>query len=182
MVGPSGQGGIEIHLDEAGFVIRLHLRDAVHVGADDRSDHRVAAARYGVPVQDDRLEPRRHLDRTIRITGVHDVGRIGTRSEGLLALLELEWPALLVAIADAIGFRRHGPRILEEGLFGLVGEAMEIQAGHHAQFEFLGQWHREPVWDAPAELWRALVFTDWHDVARLEFAPLESTERAQPVG
>src|SRR6266850_4928628 len=105
MVGPSGQGRIEIHLDEARLVIRLHLRNAVHVGADDRSDHGVAAARYGVPVQDDRLQAPRYLDRTIGITGVHDVGRIGTRSEGLLALLELERPALLVTIADAIGFR-----------------------------------------------------------------------------
>src|SRR6185436_3774908 len=98
-IGPGRQRGVEIDLDEARLVIGLHLRNAIHVGADHRADHCVAAAGNGIPVQNDGLQTPGHLNRAVRITRIDAIGRIGTCAEGLGALFEFEWPPLLVAVA-----------------------------------------------------------------------------------
>ena len=65
-------------------------------------------------------EAARHLDRGVSEAGIDDVGGIGTSAEWLLALPKSQWPALAMAIADAIRFRRDRPCVLEEGLRRLV--------------------------------------------------------------
>ena len=111
-----------IHCDETGKIVRLHLRDAIHVGADHRADHGVTAAGYGVTMQDDRLKPAGHLDRAVRVAGVDDIRRIRPGAERLLALAKSQRPPLAVAIADAVRFRRDRPRVLKKILGRLVGE------------------------------------------------------------
>src|SRR4029077_5464997 len=81
------------------------------------------------------LKTARHLDRAIGITGIHDVGRIGPRAKGLLALAERKRTPLAVAVADAVGFRRDRPSVLEEALGGLVSETVKEETRHHAQLQ-----------------------------------------------
>src|SRR5271167_2078549 len=88
-------------------------------------------------MQDDRLKPAGHLDRTIGIAGVNDVGWIRTRTEWLLALAKGKRPALSVTIADAVSLGRHGPGVFEERFRSFVGQAIEIKAGEHSQLERL---------------------------------------------
>src|ERR1700751_527113 len=46
--GARRERAFHVHLDEPRQIVGLHLRDAVHVGADHGADHGVSAARYGV--------------------------------------------------------------------------------------------------------------------------------------
>ena len=97
---------VEVDRHEARLGARRGLGDGVHVGRDDRGDHRVAAAGDRVAVQDDRLDAARDLDRADRVRRVDDVRRVAAGAERLLALEQLELLAL-VAEADAVGGGRQ---------------------------------------------------------------------------
>ena len=159
----------------------LQLPDQIEVGRYDRADHEVAAARNRVAMQHDRFRAARHLDGAVGIASVDDVGGVRPSAEGRFARNEFKRSSAAEAIADAIGFRRDFPVVLEEMLAGGLGDAMPIEAGHHAQLG--GRAGRATQsWRDGAPLRRASARAERKFVAGRQFAPLMAAERAERVG
>ncbi|MNJ74074.1 hypothetical protein D3C77_709570 [compost metagenome] len=90
-------------------------------------------------MQDDRFEPRRHLDRADGVTAVDDVGRVRPCPERLFAGLKTQGAATLEAIADTVSFRANRPRLGEEARRGSRLQAVVVQPRHHPQFNLTAQ-------------------------------------------
>ncbi len=179
---PRLQCFLQRHRHKPGPLVRLHLPDQVQIGTDDRANHRVPAARHRVPMQHDRLQPGRHLDRTNRVATVDDIRRIGARAKRLLPWLKAQCTAAFEAIADAVGFGTHRPGPGKKTAFGRIREALVIQPRHHTQGHITAhrsaQRHRQTV----ARTARTAGLTDGQFIAFLQAPTVKPTECAEGVG
>ena len=80
-------------------------------------------------MQDDGLGTARHLNGTVRIAAVDDVGRIRARAERLFSLDESQRSAVLEAIPDSVRFGRDLPFVGEEGFLGLGVDPVPVKSG-----------------------------------------------------
>ena len=132
-------------------------------------------------MQHDGLGSPRHLDGTIGIATVDDVGWVGAGPERLNALDELHGPAVPETISDAVRLRGDLPGVLEEPASRRLGDPVPVQPGHDPQLggptgqpaQIRGD--PAPLVDEPRSAAGPQL------VPRLQIATVEATESPQDV-
>ncbi len=160
----------------------LWFGDEIHVGADDGADHRVAAARDRIAVQDDWFASARHLDGTVWVARIDDVRRVVARAEWRRALVELQRRAVLVAVADAVGLGTDSPGVGKKALHRHLLQSVKVDARQHTQDHFLVEHRQQCGLHRATRAGGGGRYTHGQSVAGQQLASVEAAECAQAVG
>src|SRR3990170_988117 len=183
---PEGQNGC-VRRDrlEARDLAGTRLTDLAEVGADHRRDLRVPPQTGAVDVQDDWLDPARHLDAAHRDRVVDDIGWVGAR-----LFDQVGWPGLErelgpdVAASHPVGGRRELPIMAQERVDALGEEQVVLRAEHDPHPPAMTE-DGEEVGPQPASLElasRAPRRERSETIACLERSPLDTADKGADIG